>query len=68
MSDNEVIVTIEPELLDFVTTRNAVGNIGNIGNIGNSKPWQLLRHPGTSLIAQNKGLVAPVVNRKRRLP
>jgi hypothetical protein len=65
MSDNEVIVTIEPELLDFVTTRNAVGNIGNIGN---SKPWQLLRHPGTSLIAQNKGLVAPVVNRKRRLP
>jgi hypothetical protein len=62
MSDNEVIVTIEPELLDFVTTRKAVGDIGN------SKPWQLLRHPGAALISQNEGAVAPVVNGKRRLP
>jgi hypothetical protein len=35
MSDNEVIVTIEPELLDFETTHKAPGDVGN------SKPSRL---------------------------
>jgi hypothetical protein len=29
MSDNEVIVTIEPALLDFETTHKAPGDVGN---------------------------------------
>jgi hypothetical protein len=37
MSDNEVIVTIESGLLDFETTRKALGNVAS------SKPWQLRR-------------------------
>lgn len=37
MSNSEIIVTIEPELLDFEMTRKALGSVGN------SKPWQLLR-------------------------
>jgi hypothetical protein len=35
MSDNEIIVSIEPELLDFETRHRALGNVDNC------KPWQL---------------------------
>jgi hypothetical protein len=45
MSDNEVIVTIESGLLDFETTRKALGNVAN------SKPWQL---PRAGLISGHK--------------
>lgn len=60
MSDNEVIVTIESGLLDFETTRNALGNVAN------SKPWQL---PRAGLISGHKAAsIAPAVHGKWRLP
>jgi hypothetical protein len=61
MSDNEVIVTIEPSCS---TSRPRAKALGNVDVGADLKP----SHPTTSLISQNEGPVAPVMNGKRVLP